>query len=81
MSLADRDLNRQLQRFYGQLVYANAAPGLLKVSTLRDRRWRNMRGLMERFGAAVENAPVVFDRYADAPVEGERDVAGLDEGN
>ena len=40
-----------------------------------------MRGLMERFGAAVENAPVVFDRYADAPVEGERDVAGLDEGN
>ena len=40
-----------------------------------------MRGLMERFGAAVENAPAVFDRYADAPVEGERDVAGLDEGN
>ena len=42
-----------------------------------------MRGLMERFGVAVENdeAPAVVERVGEAPVEGERDVAGLDEGN
>ncbi len=38
---------------------------------------------MERFGVAVENgeALAVVERVGEAPVEGERDGAGLDEGN